>query len=128
MAEGWARHLKRDSLQPSSAGTHPQGIDPSAVEVMREAGVDISSHRSKSLDDLRDVKFDYVVTVCDSATQACPVFPGEARIIHHSFDDPPALARQAASTEQKLQIYRRVRDEIRAFVQGLPQSLESACA
>ena len=119
MAEGWARHLKRDSLQPYSAGTHPKGIDPLAVAVMREAGVDISAQASKSVDDLRGVKFDVVVTVCDSAHEACPVFPGATKVVHHSFDDPPHLAHSVTSEDDKKQIYRRVRDEIRAFVAEL---------
>ncbi len=123
MAEGWARELKGDLLQPHSAGVAPHGLDPRAVAVMAEAGVDISAHRSKHVDELRDVDFDCVVTVCDSAREACPVFPGRARMVHRSFDDPPALARKARTEEEALAHYRRVRDEIREFVESLPESL-----
>lgn len=123
MAEGWARHLKADVLIPFSAGVQPQGVNPWAVRVMEEAGVDMTPHWSKHVDELRDVAFDYVVTVCDNAREACPVFPGAARTVHVPFDDPPALARNVADEEEILSIYRRVRDQIRAFVETLPESL-----
>jgi arsenate reductase len=90
---------------------------------MAEAGIDISSHRSKHLDELKDVQFNYVVTVCDHAHEHCPVFPGDARVVHRSFDDPPRLAKGAVDEEAALDCYRRVRDEIRAFVETLPNSL-----
>src|SRR5688572_768926 len=112
MAEGWARHLHSDSIEPYSAGTHPKGVDPLAMQVMREAGVDISRQQSMDVNDLLSMPFDLMMTVCDSASQACPSFPGRACLIHHSFDDPPALARQVAGDQDKLEIYRRVRDEI----------------
>lgn len=124
MAEGWARHLLADRVEAWSAGVAPHGVDPRAVAVMAEAGVDIGAHRSKHVDELLDLPFDLVVTVCDSAAEACPVFPGRARRLHHGFDDPPRLAREAASEEQALAAYRRVRDEIRAFVESLPRILE----
>ena len=117
MAEGWAHQLKRDSLQPYSAGTHPKAVDPLAVQVMREAGVDISAHKPKHVNDLLQMPFDYVVTVCDAASEACPVFPGTAKIIHRGFDDPPALAKRASGGDDALAIYRRVRDEIREFIE-----------
>lgn len=123
MAEGWARHLKGGTLDAHSAGTAPQGLNPLAVEAMAETGVDISSHRSKSVGDLRDLEFDYVITVCEAASEACPVFRGRAKIVHVSFDDPPKLAANAKSEDDALRHYRRVRDEIRMFVEKLPQVL-----
>lgn len=126
MAEGWARHLKGDVLEPYSAGTAPKSVDPLTVRVMAEAGVDISEQRSKAIGDLPEIEFDYVVTVCDNAREMCPVYPGKTRVIHRGFDDPPALARDASGAsddEEILEIYRRVRDEIRDFITGLPESL-----
>jgi arsenate reductase (thioredoxin) len=123
MAEGWARRLKPDSLDPFSAGTNPHAPDPLAVRVMAEAGVDISRHRSKHLDEFKGIAFDWVVTVCDSADESCPWFPGKTKRMHRSFDDPPRLARSAATEEEILGIYRRVRDEIRVFVKGMPANL-----
>ena len=120
MAEGWAKHLKGDVIEAHSAGVEPHGMNARAVAVMREAGVDLSSHRSKHVDELKDVPFDYVVTVCDSATESCPTFPGKTQKIHVGFDDPPKLAR---TEEDALTHYRRVRDEIKAFVQTLPEAL-----
>jgi len=122
MAEGWARHLRGDRIEPYSAGIEKHGLNPHAVKVMAEAGVDISSHFSKTLDDLADVKFDYVVTVCGHAHETCPVFPGGAKVVHVGFDDPPRLARDETDPEKALGHYRRVRDEIRAFVDTLPAS------
>jgi arsenate reductase len=125
MAEGWARHLKGDSIDPYSAGIATHGLNPNAVKVMAEAGVDISGHRSKHVSELKDVWFDCVVTVCGHANESCPVFPGKTRVIHIGFDDPPALAKAARSEEEALGHYRRVRDEIRAFVEKLPAALKS---
>jgi len=125
MAEGWARHLKSELIEPYSAGIETRGLNPLAVKVMAEAGVDISAQRSKHVDELRDVEFDYVVTVCDHARQSCPVFPGKARVIQVGFDDPPALAREAKTEEEALAHYRRVRDEIRALVEQLPEALKT---
>ncbi|MEW6015337.1 MAG: arsenate reductase ArsC [Candidatus Zixiibacteriota bacterium] len=124
MAEGWARHLKDDLIEPYSAGTDPHGMNPIAVRVMAEAGVDISRHKSKYLHDLKGIEFDYVITVCGDADKNCPVFVGKTKKIHHGFDDPPRLAKEAKSEEEVLDIYRRVRDEIREFVNGLPENLE----
>jgi len=124
MAEGWARHLKGDALEPYSAGVETHGLNADAVKVMGEAGVDISGHRSKHVDELKDVPLDVVVTVCDHAHEACPVLPGAPRVVHVGFDDPPRLAKQAATEEEALDCYRRVRDEIRAFVEKLPDALE----
>jgi arsenate reductase len=122
MAEGWARALKADAVEAHSAGTDPHGLNPLAVRAMREAGVDISAHTSKTPADLAHLDFDVVVTVCDSAHEACPTIPG-ARIVHVGFDDPPRLAKNAASDEEAMAHYRRVRDEIRAFIETLPGSL-----
>ncbi len=126
MAEGWARRLKSDVIDPYSAGIETHGLNRKAVQVMAEAGVDISNHHSKHLDELRDVAFDYVVTVCDNANESCPVFPGKVRRLHVSFDDPPRLARSANSEEEALGHYRRVRDEIRAFVENMPGALSKS--
>lgn len=123
MSEGWARRLKDDRIEAYSAGAAPHGLDPRAVKVMAEAGVDISGHTSKHVDTLLHVPFDYVVTVCDNAAESCPVFPGSVRKVHRSFQDPPRLAREACSEEEALKHYRRVRDEIRAFVETLPDAL-----
>jgi arsenate reductase len=124
MSEGWARHLKGDVIEAYSAGVAPHGLDPRAVKVMAEAGVDISGHRSKHLDELQDVGLEHVVTVCDNAAESCPIFPGRVHKLHHSFQDPPRLAKDAQSEEEALAHYRRVRDEIRAFIETLPQALE----
>ena len=123
MAEGWARHLKGDVIEPCSAGTDPHGLDLRAVRVMAEAGVDIAAQRSKHVNELAGIGFDAVVTVCGHAAEHCPAFPGHTKVVHAGFDDPPQLARRAATEEQALGHYRRVRDEIRAFVGRLPQAL-----
>ena len=125
MAEGWARHLKSGVVDPYSAGIETHGLNPNAVKVMAEAGVDISSQKSQHVDELRDVQFDYVVTVCGHAHESCPVFAAGIRVVHVGFDDPPKLAKSAVTEEDALEHYRRVRDEIKAFVETLPGSLES---
>jgi arsenate reductase len=125
MAEGWARHLKGDCIEPYSAGIETHGLNPYAVRVMAEAGVDISSHRSKHLDEFKDIDFDYVVTVCDNAHEHCPVFPGKVKVFHIGFDDPPRLAKKAKTEKEALGCYRRVRDEIKEFVNKLPDILEN---
>jgi arsenate reductase len=124
MAEGWTRFLKGDSIDVWSAGIEAHGMNPRAVRVMAEAGVDISGQGSKLVDEVMDVPFDYVVTVCDSANENCPFFPGKVKRVHVSFDDPPKLAAGAASEEEALAHYRQVRDEIRTFVEGMPKNLE----
>jgi arsenate reductase len=121
MAEGWARALKADVLDACSAGTNPHGLNPLAVRAMAEAGVDIAGHTSKRPEDL-GTPIDVVVTVCDAAHESCPVLPG-ARIVHRGFDDPPRLAKTARTDEDAMAHYRRVRDEIRAFVETLPASV-----
>jgi arsenate reductase len=123
MAEGFARHLKRGVVAAHSAGIAPHGLDPRAVRVMAEVGVDITAQRSKHVAELAAIEFDWVVTVCGHADEHCPVFPGCTSVAHVGFADPPALARSAATEEEALAIYRQVRDEIRAFVETLPQSL-----
>lgn len=115
--------LLNDSIEALSAGTEPHGVNPDAVRVMAERGVDISRQRSKHVDELLDAGIDVVVTVCDSAAESCPTFPGRARVLRAPFDDPPKLARGAESEEERLAPYRRVRDEIRAFVERLPERL-----
>ena len=124
MAEGWARELKGEMVEPHSAGIETHGLNPLAVKVMAEAGVDISGHRSKHVKELEDVDFDYVVTVCNQAHESCPVFPGKAKIVHRSFEDPPRLAEDAKTEQEALAHYRRVRDEIRGFVEDLPEALQ----
>ncbi|EFC91289.1 Protein-tyrosine phosphatase, low molecular weight [Dethiosulfovibrio peptidovorans DSM 11002] len=121
MAEGWARHTWGDRYTAFSAGSAPHGLDPLAVRVMAEAGVDISGHRSKSVTEFFDSSIDLVITVCDKARGTCPVFPGDVDTIHAGFEDPPALAREDQSEEEALIFYRRVRDGIKAFVEGLPK-------
>lgn len=123
MAEGWTRHLRGDQIEPYSAGIEKHGLNPDAVRVMAEAGVDISRQQSKRLSELPSLDFDYVVTVCDHARESCPVFPGKAKVIHVGFDDPPRLAAGATTEAERLQPYRRVRDEIRRFVESLPERL-----
>ncbi len=118
MAEGWAKALRADDIEAWSAGIETHGLNPRAVQVMKEAGVNISGHKSELAADLEHIQFDVVVTVCSSAHESCPVFPGEARIIHHGFDDPPRLAANAGNEAEALPHYRRVRDEIREFISG----------
>ncbi len=126
MAEGWARALRGDAVEAHSAGLEARGLNPLAVKVMAEAGVDISRHRSKTLAEFAGARFDFVVTVCDHARESCPLFPGGAQVIHAGFDDPPRLARAAATEEEALAIYRRVRDEIRQFIKKLPELLDNS--
>lgn len=124
MAEGWTRAMWGDLMDAYSAGIETHGLNPNAVKVMAEANIDISGHQWKLVDDLMAIKFDLVVTVCDHAHETCPMFPGGAKVIHVGFDDPPKLAESAETDEAKLDCYRRVRDEIKAFVETLPDFLE----
>jgi arsenate reductase (thioredoxin) len=110
-------------MEPYSAGIETHGLNPRAVQVMAEAGVDISQQRSKHVDELKAVEFDWVITVCGHAQERCPLFPGKARVAHVGFDDPPALAAAETDEDRRLAHYRRVRDEIRAFVEQLPERL-----
>jgi len=125
MAEGWTRHLKGDLIEPYSAGIEKHGMNPHAVTVMAEAGVDLSGHHSKTPGDIGPVEFDYVVTVCGHADENCPVFPGRTKVVHAGFEDPPKLTRHLPDGEEKLAVYRRVRDEIQRFVETLPGVLEA---
>ena len=125
MAEGWARVLHGSRLEPYSAGTMPGRVDPRAIQVMREAGIDISGHRSKHLQELIGADFDAVVTVCDKANESCPIFPGKVHRLHVGFDDPPRLAAGAATEDEALSRYRRVRDEIRAFIETLSDLIDA---
>lgn len=125
MAEGFARAIKGDEFEAYSAGVNPQGMNRLACLVMEEAGIDISGGRSKHVDELQNIRFDYVVTVCGHADETCPRFPGETRVIHRGFDDPPRLAEDAKTNEEALPHYRRVRDEIKQWIQTLPEGLEN---
>ena len=127
MAEGWTRHLHNDIIDVYSAGIETHGLNPNAVKVMQEVGIDITGHNSDNIDKYMDIGLDYVVTVCGHAHETCPMFPGTAEVIHVGFDDPPKmaaeLAESGASEEEQLDCYRRVRDEIRKFVEALPDKL-----
>ncbi len=133
MAEGWAKTLLPANYESFSAGIEAHGLNTSAVRVMQEAGIDISQHQSQTLNDLSQIQFDYVVTVCDHAHQTCPTFVDsqqvqeqkQPRVILHRFDDPPRLAASANSEEESLAIYRRVRDEIKHWVDQLPSHLHA---
>jgi arsenate reductase len=123
MAEAWTKHLKGDQFEAYSAGVKPKDIDPRAIKAMAEAGLDISGQKSKDVDALGSTEFDYVITLCDTARESCPYFPAKTKLIHQGFDDPPKLAENARNEEEALAHYRRVRDEIRAFVETLPEGL-----
>lgn len=125
MAEGWAKTLKSATIDSYSAGIETHGMNLRAIKVMAEAGVDISGYHSKHVDELKDIPFDFVVTVCDNAHESCPLFPGKTRVVHVGFDDPPRLAKAATTEEEALSHYRRVRDEIRAFVETIDKTLHS---
>jgi len=123
MAEGWTKALKSDQLDAYSAGIQPKGIDPRAIQVMAEAGIDISTQTSKDIDSFGNMEFDYVVTLCDNARESCPFFPAKTKKIHRGFDDPPFLASGTKTEEEALVHYRRVRDEIRDFIKSLPEAI-----
>jgi arsenate reductase len=124
MAEAWTRRLKNNDLEAYSAGVDPSRIDPRAIRVMQEVGIDISAQNAKDIDSLGDLEFDYVITLCDHAHETCPFFPAKTKVVHKGFDDPPQLASRASDEEEALRPYRRVRDEIRAFVEKLPEVLQ----
>ncbi|MBU4565360.1 MAG: arsenate reductase ArsC [Desulfarculus sp.] len=124
MAEGFTNALRGDEYEAFSAGVAPGRVDPRAVAAMAEAGVDISGQKSKAVDPFIGQDWDWVVTLCDNANEACPFFPGPVTRVHRGFDDPPLLATGAADEEEALAPYRRVRDEIKAMVLGLPRSLQ----
>lgn len=123
MAEGFARHLKSDQLDVWSAGIERHGMNQNAIQVMKEKGIDITTHSSKLLDELADITFDYVVTVCGHAHETCPLFSGDCKVVHVGFDDPPKMAQEFDDIELQLDCYRKVRDEIEQYIQTLPQSL-----
>jgi arsenate reductase len=116
MAEGLLRHDAGRRFEVESAGTHPGRVRPEAIEVMKEIGVDISGHRSKSVDEFAAQSFDTVLTVCDHARENCPVYPGHANRLHRSFEDPVLVQ---GSEEERLAAFRRIRDEIRAYLKTL---------
>ena len=131
MAEGWTRHLLGDQIDACSAGTEPHGLNPLAVRAMREAGVTISTHTSKTIEACEPETLDLVITVCGHAHEHCPVFLTDnpkTYVIHHGFDDPPRLAANAANDDEAMPHYRRVRDEIRDFVESLPSLLDQSTA
>jgi arsenate reductase len=122
MAEAWTKRLKGDQVDAYSAGVQPKPIDPRAIKAMAEAGIDISAQKSKDVDALENMEFDYVITLCDNARESCPYFPAKTKLIHQGFEDPPKIA-EGAANEEAMAHYRRIRDEIKAFVETLPQAL-----
>jgi arsenate reductase len=120
MAEAWTRLLKGDRFDAYSAGVQPIPIDPRTIKAMAEAGIDISEQKSKDVDVFGNMEFDYVITLCDNARESCPYFPAKTKLIHQGFADPPKLAEEAKNEEEAMAPYRRVRDEIKAFVETLP--------
>jgi arsenate reductase len=120
MAEGLLRHDAGARVEVASAGTHPGRVRPEAIEVMREIGIDISAHRSKSVDEFADQSFDLVLTVCDSARETCPVYPGHGKRLHHAFTDPAAAG---GTGEDRLAAFRAVRDELRTYLVELARTL-----
>jgi arsenate reductase len=123
MAEGLLRHDAGDAFEVESAGTRPGTVRPEAIAAMRELGIDISGHRSKHVDEFDAQRFDYVITVCDTAKESCPVFMGAVKRLHHSFDDPPP---SVGTDEERMAIFRRVRDELRAYLHGFAQTESSS--
>ena len=126
MAEGWVRAMHGSRLDVYSAGIETHGLNPNAVKVMQEVGIDISNQTSQNLTEFSDIPVDFVITVCAHAHETCPLFPGDAIVIHHGFDDPPKLAADATTEDEALSHYRRVRDDIRAYVEELPETLHLA--
>jgi arsenate reductase len=126
MAEAFTNTLKNDEFEAYSAGVSPKGVDPRAIKAMAEAGIDIAGQRSKDSREFLGLEFDYVITLCDNAREACPYFPARTRVMHRGFDDPPKLAADAKDEEEAMGPYRRVRDEIKTFVEDLPQILMNA--
>ncbi|MBU8901661.1 MAG: arsenate reductase ArsC [Victivallales bacterium] len=123
MAEGWTHHLKGDLIEAYSAGIETHGLNPNAVKVMAEAGVNISEQKSQHIDEFKDIKLDIIVTVCGHAHENCPFFPASCKVIHIGFGDPPKMAEEFSDIEAQLDCYRKVRDEIKKFVETMPQSL-----
>jgi len=123
MAEGLTRHLKSDLIAPYSAGVDPGEMNLRAVKSMAEIGIDISDGFPKTIESLGHITFDYVITLCDHANESCPLFPGKTKKLHWGFEDPPKLAENAATEDEAMSHYHRVRDEIKAFVEKLPDAL-----
>ena len=123
MAEGWARHLKSDLIQPFSAGIEAHGLNLNAVKVMKEEGVDITQQKSQRIEEVETIPFDVVITVCGYADDNCPVFSCSTKVVHRGFDAPPKLAQTAKTEKEALGYYRRVRDEIKAYIETLPEGL-----
>jgi len=127
MAEGWTRALRGEQIEAYSAGIETHGLNPNAVKVMAEAGVDISKQKSQHLDEFKDVDLDVIVTVCGHAHETCPYFPADCKVVHVGFGDPPKMARDlaaiGATDEAQLNCFRTVRDDIKKFVKTLPESL-----
>lgn len=123
MAEGLARAFRADAFEAYSAGTNPGVLDELAALVMREIGADIRKQRPKHIREVEHIRFDYVITLCDSAAESCPVFPNAGKTVHRPFPDPPMLARECRDHDQALDEYRKVRDAIRILIESLPESL-----
>ncbi len=123
MAEGLLRHDAGQKFIVESAGTHPRSVRPEAIAAMHELGIDISCHRSKSVDEFAGQTFDYVITVCDNARETCPVFFGAANRLHHSFDDPPPPG--VGTATERMAVFRRVRDELRSYLKDFASSSPS---
>jgi arsenate reductase len=123
IAEGFTRQLKKGEIEARSAGIEPKGIDPRAIKTMAEVGIDISSQSSTSIDEIKDIEFDYVITLCNNAQKTCPSFPSKTSVLHVGFEDPPKLAENARDEEEAMHHYRRVRDQIKTFVEQLPGTL-----
>ena len=123
IAEGWARHLKGNIIDAYSAGIRPIGVSSRAIKVMAEAGVDISAQISQRLDEFSEIDFDYVITLCDNAAENCPVFTGKAKVFHRPFEDPYFAS---GSEEEILETFRKVRNEIRGFIEEMPNNLKDS--
>jgi len=123
MAEGWTKYLKKNLIDALSAGIETHGINPRAVKVMAEKGVDISGYKSKNISELKNIDFDYVITLCSHANEKCPIFTKKAKKIHKGFDDPPRLAQKYKNVEKKIDCYRKICNEIKEYINTLPESL-----
>lgn len=123
MAEGFCRTLQGEQFESYSAGIESHGINPYAIEVMLESGVDISQQQSQVLSEVEHIMFDYVVAVCDNAAASCPDFSSDTKVIYRQFDDPPALAKNAQNDTEVLFYFRQVRDQIRTWIEQLPQEI-----
>jgi len=123
IAEGWARHLKGNIIDAYSAGIRPIGVSSRAIKVMAEAGVDISAQISQCLDEFSEIDFDYVITLCDNAAENCPVFTGQTRVFHKPFEDPYFAS---GSEEDVMETFRKVRNEIREFIEEMPNILKDS--